>query len=52
MSDVITTHGMKPQRVLLRFWHLNQAIQYFEIANWQLRAQDTLGSASNKKNIR
>ena len=27
---VITTQDMKPQCVLLRFWHLNQ---YFEITN-------------------
>jgi hypothetical protein len=25
MSDVITTQDMKPQCVLLIFWHLNQA---------------------------
>jgi hypothetical protein len=49
MPDVITTQDMKPQCVLLRFWHLNQPIFW----NYQLRAQDTLGSASNiKKSIR
>jgi hypothetical protein len=49
MSDVITTQDMKPQCVLLRLWHLNQPIFW----NYHLRAQDTLGSASNiKKSIR
>ena len=30
----ITTQVMKPQCVLLRYWYLNQGIQYFEIANY------------------
>ena len=52
MSDVIATQDMKPQCVLLRFWHLNQAILTILFWNHQLRAQDTLASASNKKSIR
>jgi hypothetical protein len=43
---------MKQQCVLLRFWHLNSQPNSTIFWNRQLRAQDTLRSASNKKSIR
>jgi hypothetical protein len=48
MLDVITT--MCPQCVLLRFWQLNQSIQYFEITNCVRKTH--WERASNKKSIR
>ena len=50
MLDVIATQDVKPQCVLLRFWHLNQAIQYFEITNCVRKTH--WEGASNKKSIR